>query len=670
MKSIALVILSAWAYTTLAQSPPSDRGQALLDSYFTQRVASIRSTGLQRYQRLSDWQTDRPERQRRLREMLGLDPWPERTPLSPKIVDRIEESDITVEKLHFQSVPGLYVTANFYLPKHVEGPLPTILYVCGHALVKEGDRSFGNKVAYQHHGIWFAQNGYACLIIDTIHRGEIESIHHGTYSYDMWWWNSRGYTSAGIETWNSIRALDYLETRPEVDRDRIGITGRSGGGVYSWWTAAIDERIRVAVPVAGITDLKNHVVDGTVEGHCDCMFQVNTYGWDYPEVAALIAPRPLLIANTDKDSIFPLDGVVRVHQAVQSIYELYDQTDHLGLLITDGPHKDTQDLRVPTFRWFNRFLKNSQAAIQNPALKRFPNQALAVFDTLPKDAINRTVQETFVPAAPAPAVPTSAVTWAEQKQVWLKALAEKSFRSWPWGERGTEIRDGERKTIGSGTLHHFTVGVQRIPLSLFVFLPKEGSVIDGLRLHVPIESEWPEIQSALRSALTGPGDAPFFRDLDASKAHAWFPPRGIGPTAWSSDKRHVTHVRRRFMLLGETLDSMRVWDIIRGVRAIGSLAALKSLPITVTASDTMSVNALYASLFLPTVKSLELIDLPASHQAGPDYLNVLKIWDIPQALAVSLEHRSIHLITPAPRVANFANTTRERLGWRTTLTLE
>ena len=72
-----------------------------------------------------------------------------------------------------------------------------------------------------------------------------------------------------------------------------------------------DERIKAAVPVAGITDLENHVIDGTVEGHCDCMYFANTYGWDYPQVAALVAPRPLLISNTDRDSIFPLGGVVR-----------------------------------------------------------------------------------------------------------------------------------------------------------------------------------------------------------------------------------------------------------------------------------------------------------------------------------------------------------------------
>src|SRR5215217_655671 len=110
---------------------------------------------------------------------------------------------------------------------------------------------------------------------DTIQLGEIRGEHHGTYKDGRWWWAARGYTPAGVEAWNGIRALDYLETRPEVDRSRIGMTGRSGGGAYSWWVAALDDRIKVAAPTAGITTLRNHVVDGAVEGHCDCMFTVN-----------------------------------------------------------------------------------------------------------------------------------------------------------------------------------------------------------------------------------------------------------------------------------------------------------------------------------------------------------------------------------------------------------
>src|SRR5947199_7154040 len=125
----------------------------------------------------------------------------------------------------------------------------------------------------------------------------------------------------------------------------------------------------------------------------------------------MLAPRPLLIGNSDKDTIFPLDGVVRLHGKVRRIYELFGASTNLGLLITEGPHKDTQDLQLPVFRWFNRFLKGEDPVIESAALPLFTPEQLKVFDKLPADQQNTRIHETFAPAAPAPAVPASADAW-------------------------------------------------------------------------------------------------------------------------------------------------------------------------------------------------------------------------------------------------------------------
>lgn len=170
-------------------------------------------------------------------------------------------------------------------------------------------------------------------------------------------------------------ALDLIETWPGIDRKRMGITGRSGGGAYSWYAAALDDRIRVAVPVAGITDLQNHIVDGCVEGHCDCMYMINYFGWDYPKLAALIAPRPLLLANSDADGIFPLDGVLRTHQAIANVYANLGAKDKLGLLITPGPHQDTQAAGIRrTFVRISTFFCVSEGAISRSNLTIPPPQ--------------------------------------------------------------------------------------------------------------------------------------------------------------------------------------------------------------------------------------------------------------------------------------------------------
>ncbi|HID22898.1 MAG TPA: acetylxylan esterase, partial [Planctomycetaceae bacterium] len=294
-----------------------------IHEYFRRVVHRIAERTLADVKTKADWQKQRERRRRELLYMLGLDPLPEKTDLKATVTGTVEAEEFVVEKLHYQSLPGLYVTANFYRPKDLSGPVPTILYVCGHGRVKIDGVSYGNKANYQHHPAWFARHGYCCLILDSLQLGEIEGIHHGTYRYGMWWWIARGYTPAGVEAWNCIRALDYLATRPEVDMKRIGVTGRSGGGIYTWWIAAVDDRPYALVPVAGITDLENYVVDGAIEGHCDCMFMVNTYQWDFPLVAALAAPRPLLLSNSDKDRIFPLDGVMRLYWQIRRLYDLY-----------------------------------------------------------------------------------------------------------------------------------------------------------------------------------------------------------------------------------------------------------------------------------------------------------------------------------------------------------
>jgi uncharacterized Ntn-hydrolase superfamily protein len=343
-------------------------GDALLAEYFRRETAAIGEACLAGIASREDWEARRGLARRELLEMLGLDPLPAKTPLAAVVTGTVEHEAFTVENLHFQSAPHLYVTANLYLPRHRTGPAPAILYSCGHAPEKLDGVSLGNKTHYRHHGEYFARHGYVCLVFDTLQLGEIEGYHHGTYNFDRawgahrdrWWWASRGYTPAGVEAWNGIRAIDYLQSRPEVDPERIGMTGRSGGGVGTWWTAAIDERVKVAVPVAGITDLHNQVVDGCVRGHCDCMFMVNTYRWDYPAIAALIAPRPLLVGNTDADWIFPLDGVVRTFEKARRIYAVLGAEKEIGLAVAAGPHEDGQELQLAALRWFDKHLRKAR----------------------------------------------------------------------------------------------------------------------------------------------------------------------------------------------------------------------------------------------------------------------------------------------------------------------
>ncbi len=661
-----------WAIGT----SPADR---MLAEYFRTETAKLRDQCLADVKTLDDWKTKREVYRRQLFEMLGLDPLPEKTDLKPVITGKVEHNEFTVENIHYQSRPGLYVTGNLYIPKGLKKPAPTILYVCGHSVgIKNGIR-YGNKAPYQHHPAWFARHGYVCFVIDTVHRGEIEGIHHGTYRYKMWWWNSRGYTSAGLEAWNAIRALDYLQTRKEVDKDRFGVTGISGGGAYSWWLSAIDDRIKAAVPVAGITDLQNHVVDGCVEGHCDCMYIVNMYRWDYPLVAALVAPRPLLISNSDKDTIFPLDGVLRLHEKVRHIYRLYNAEKNLGLHITEGPHKDTQQTRVHTFSWFNRFLKGENPLIDEPAVPFFQWPQLKVFDKLPADNINSRIQESFTPKASPPLVPQSAGEWAKQRKVWTKALREKSFRGWPTeadaGSLDTrQVLSVERHGIRFSA-YDFT-SQPHVRLRLYTAQRARLNRTEMVTLEVLDEQGWKEWLAAMRvgfanelsdQSLPEPdknafkSKQEFFKNT--KRVMAYFAPRGIGPTAWSADERKHTQIRRRFMLLGQTLDGMRVWDVRRAIQALRTIDSLSGKPLELQGKKNMAGIVLYTSLFEPDILRLDLWHLSPSHRDGPTFLNVLRYLDIPQAVAMAGERSQVRLYQKDDSGWQFPRAVAKKLGW-------
>jgi hypothetical protein len=404
-----------------------------------------------------------------------------------------------------------------------------------------------------------------------------------------------------------------------VDAKRIGVTGRSGGGAYTWWTAALDDRPACFVPVAGITDLTNHVVDGCIEGHCDCMYMVNTFGWDFATVAALAAPRPLLFSNTDKDKIFPLDGVERVHAKLKRIYDLHKAGDKLGLLITEGPHKDTQDLQVPAFRWFARWLKGvPDEPVTQVADKPFTPQQLKVFKELPADQKNTTAHEWFTPKAEPPPLPASKAEWETTRDRLLAELRAKCFRNWPKDDiplnakvTGDQVSDGKRTQVIEFTSE------ENVRLSVTVVRIAKQTAVPHIALWVLGAGDWPAAADA---------------HPDDESAFAVIRTRGAWSSQW--DKKTDTHIRRRFALLGRTFDDAQVWDARRAIRALRERPEFKDAKLALSGIGDDAAIALYAGLFEPTVDEFHLPKLPTSHRDGPTFLNVLRVLDTPQAVAL------------------------------------
>jgi cephalosporin-C deacetylase-like acetyl esterase len=694
---IALLAIGGLQWTTAGKEeagPSTPTPQSALSNYFERRVRGIEGQLEREVKSKEDWLAKKDEYRRELAEMLGLDPAPPRSDLKATITGEVEEDGIVIEKLHYQSMPGLYVTANLYRPKTVDKPLPTILNVCGHSLVVKNGYSYGNKTGGGQHGLWYAKHGFVCMVIDTVELGEIRGEHHGLYSKDRWWWLDRGYTPAGVEAWAGIRGLDYLETRPEVDKTRFGVTGRSGGGASSWWIAALDERVKAAVPTAGITDLRNYVVDGCVEGHCDCMFFFNTYRWDYDKVAALVAPRALCIANTDKDIIFPIDGVFRIYEHTRRIYKLLDAEKNIGMQIAEGPHADTEPLYMGEFHWMTRFLQGTQllSTLAPSKVNGVEVEKLRVFSELPRDERNTTIDETFVPLAAKPSVPATSAEWAKRRDGWMKALKEKCFAGWSHGSFMTEEGTPPVEKDGVSFSAHAVDTEPDVSLTV-LFAHRAGlkpADLDLVVLNVLDEQDWKDLANTYASHFPGlfpknisvkPDEKSFEGERKMFEQFKWgmayICPRGIGPTRWDSDAElDATHPReaaaakkarvqrlRRFYLVGQTLEGQQVWDIRGAIASVRSIPGLRDKPLWLQASRRQAGNALYASLFEENITRLDLHDLPHSHRQGPDYLNVLKYLDLPQAVAMAAERTRVVIYDDDKAAWDFAKDVSGKFGW-------
>ena len=409
------------------------------------------------------------------------------------------------------------------------------------------------------------------------------------------------------------------------------------------------------------------------------MFMVNTERWDFDRVAALIAPRPLLIANTDSDSIFPLDGVMEIYNRTRALYRTLGKEDHLGLHIAEGPHKDTQPLNFGAFNWINRWLKGGDRMdlIDEPAKKMHEPRELRVFAELPKDEKVTTVDEFFVPQFTAPAEVKTKKEWASLRDGWLEALREDSFRAWPSApvkmlavKPAVVVADGLRLTSTRFTSEE----PFNLPLWILHRDDLKPEDLELVVLNVLDDESWKEFSQLAAAGFPAefPGvtaDAAAFAEerkmlLGTKWAMAYVCPRGIGPQSWAAlSPVKQTQLRRRFLLLGESLEGGQVWDIQQAAAGLRNTSGFAKISLWLQAQQTMAANTLYASLFIPEVKRLDLHALPASQHDGPTYLNVQRHLDLPQAAALAAERATLAIYTDDEQPWNFARNVAATMNW-------
>jgi hypothetical protein len=344
---LGVAVLAAMTGATSAGGNPQYR---TLNDRFTPRA----------YASLAEWQPRAAYLREHILASAGLLPMPDKTPLRAQVFDERAHGDYSVLKVHFESLPGFYVTGNLYRPAGA-GPFPAILSPHGHWTYGRLENTALASVPGR--AINLARQGFVVFSYDMVGYNDSRQLTHtfGGKRESLW-----GLSLAGLQLWNSIRSVDFLQSLPEVDGTRIGCTGASGGGTQTFLLAAVDDRVKVAAPV--------NMISLHMQGGCLCENEPGLrLDTDNVELAATIAPRPLLMVSATGD--WTNETLQLEHPAMRRFYALFGAENHLHALQIDAPHNYNRDSREAVYAWMARWLKNAPADTKVPERSFQPDLA-------------------------------------------------------------------------------------------------------------------------------------------------------------------------------------------------------------------------------------------------------------------------------------------------------
>lgn len=356
------------------------------------------------------WEARAKEIREQILVSCGLWPLPEKSPLKAVVFGKVERDGYSVEKVHLQPYPGFYLAGNLYRPLGKgAGPFPAVLNPHGHwdkgRLADEENGSIPARC------IGLARMGMIAFSYDMVgyndtrfadwSEGSEGHRKYGSRPADQLW----SLNSMGLQLWNSIRALDFLESLPEVDKKRLACTGESGGGTQTFVLGAVDERLAAQVPVV--------MVSHSMQGGCICEnapgLRVN---YSNMEIAAVAAPRPQLLIGATGDwtkTMMEVEG-----PAVAGIYKLFGAESRLKYVRFEAPHNYNRASREAAYEWLGQhLLKGTEAAsFKEAPYQKEPDEALRVFPDgkLPEDALT---MDAFIEARK-----------AERREQWKKLVPQ------------------------------------------------------------------------------------------------------------------------------------------------------------------------------------------------------------------------------------------------------
>ncbi len=364
--SVASMAGTVWLDRLYAQQPdsvtkgliPLNRFPRMMQEYLGEKVAEAARTSIARLAALKT----REEAEEHVKQTRGriadcFGPFPERTPLNPRVTRVIDRETYKIENVIFESRPGFFVSANLYIPKSRKLPMPGVVGSCGHSANGKAAE------AYQSFAQGLARQGYVVLIFDPIGQGErFQNLDD----------NDKSKVGAGVlehllcgnqqflygdflgswHAWDTIRALDYLLTRDEVDPKHVGITGNSGGGTMTMWLCGVESRWTMAASSCAVTTFRRNF-DNELPTDTEQMPPLALkHGLDHGDFLSAMAPKPVMIIAAEKD-FFDVRGSIETYQRLKPLWRLLGAEQNLQLFIGPNEHGYTQPNREAMYGFFN-----------------------------------------------------------------------------------------------------------------------------------------------------------------------------------------------------------------------------------------------------------------------------------------------------------------------------
>ncbi len=361
--------------TRQVQRPPHE----ILTAHY---IDQVRAAMTERRNVVENLKTDEQirEYQQRMRtffiEQLGG--FPEKTPLNARIVGHLAGNGFRVEKVIYESRPGFPVTAALFLPETAP-PYPAVLVPCGHDIKGKASE------AYQRASILLAKNGIAALCYDPVGQGErsqflpVEGVPRrpGTLEHTLMGVGCilLGTNTATWRIWDGLRSIDYLASRPDIDPQRIGCSGNSGGGTLTSYIMALDDRVLCAAPSCYLTSYERLLSTIRAQDAEQHVFAQLSFGMDHADYILMRAPKPTLICAATHD-FFDIVGTWDTFRQAKRIYTRMGFAERVDLAEGDHGHGFHPPLRVAMVRWMRRWLLGIDDAIVEPDFEVFTDEQL------------------------------------------------------------------------------------------------------------------------------------------------------------------------------------------------------------------------------------------------------------------------------------------------------